>query len=128
MAIPYFKYSTTYCYFDNGVEVPYTIDYGRYQSVERTENGSIKVYDHSMGGTYKRTWVIAAVMDNSASSAHKFTDFISFLVTTVGFAKLPFSYYDTAGSNYTVRIVGKPQIRQIKYALWHVQVTIEEDY
>lgn len=127
MAAPYFKYSSTYIYFDNGMIVPYQVTPDRPQAVGRAEDGTLKVYDHSLAGSYKRTWKLKARMDNGAASNHKFSDFISFMETTIVHAKYQFSYYDKDGNSYTVRAL-QYLYRTIRSGLWEITVTIEEDY
>lgn len=127
MAAPYFKKDSTYVYFDNGMIVPYLITPDRPQAVGKAEDGTLKVYDHSLAGSYKRTWKLKARMNNSATSNRKFSDFWSFMETTVVHAKYQFSYYDKDGNNYTVRAL-KYSYRTICSGLWEIIITLEEDY
>lgn len=127
MAVPYFIYSATTVYFDNGMVIPYPISYSRNQSIGRAENKKIKVYDHGMGGTYKRSWNVKAEMDNSASSNHKFSDWIAFLTSTVIHAKYKFTFYDADGASATVRIIDNA-VRKLRCGVWEVSIELEEDY
>lgn len=127
MAIPYFVKSGDYVYFRNGMMVPYPLNYDRPQSIGRTEDGFIKVYDHSLGGTYKRTWRVKAIMDNGDSANYKFSDLLAFITSTIVHAKYQFSYYDKDGTVHTVRLMGWSN--RIKHSgIWEVTLILEEDY
>lgn len=130
MATAYFKKDSTHVYFDHGMLVPHVIMPDRSQSKGEAEDGKLKVYDHSLAGSYKRTWKFKAVMKNDADTDHKFSDFISFMETTVVHAKYQFSYYDNDGNNYTVRAIGSPpySYKTIRSDLWQVTIMLEEDY
>jgi len=127
MAIPYFLKTATYIYFDNGMIVSYPIDYEKPQSVGRAENLKLKVYDHSLEGTYKRTWRLKAIMDNNAVANHKFSDWLAFVTLTIVYAKYQFSYYDKGGTAYTVRLVDWSE-KIIDETNHEVNIVIEEDY
>lgn len=127
MAIPYFVKSGDYVYFRNGMMIPYPLNYEHPQSIGRAEDSSLKVYDHSLGGIYKRIWRVKAIMDNDDSANYRFSDLLAFITSTIVHAKYQFSYYDKAGSAHTVRLIGWSN--KIKdSSMWEVILILEEDY
>jgi len=127
MAVPYFKSGSTYVYFDYGMLVPYPVSPERPQSIGKAENGKLKVYDHSLAGTYKRTWKLKAIMDESLAANHKFSDLVAFINTTIVWAKTQFSYCDKNGTVYTVRFMD--WLYDIEdNSNFKVTIVIEEDY
>jgi hypothetical protein len=132
MAVPYFYVDATHkVYFNNGFLLPVEgPEYERRQSIGRTENGKIKVYDHAWSGTYKRHWKVKAYFDGSESSTYyRLSDLITFIITTVTFSKTKFTLYDSAGSSYTVRLMNTSVlVSTIEYGLYEVNMTLEEDY
>lgn len=127
MAIPYFKKDTTYVYFDKGMIVSYPIDYERPQSVGRAENLKIKCYDHGLAGASKRIWRLKVYMNESASSSHKFSDWLAFVTSTIIYAKYQFWYFDKDWTGTTVRLVEWSE-KIISKTEHEVNIVIEEDY
>lgn len=127
MAKPYFVSGSDYVYFDYGMLVPYPVAPERPQSIGKAENGKMKVYDHSLAGTYKRTWKLKAIMNDSLAPDHKFSDLVSFITSTVVYAKTMFSYYDKNGTNHYVRLLDW-SYNIINSKNYEVTMVVEEDY
>jgi len=127
MATPYFVKDADYVYFDYGPRAPYPTNYDHPQSVGRSEDQKLKVYDHSLGDTYKRTWRFKAMMNDNAASDHNFSDLVAFITATTVHAKYQFTYYDMDGNSHTVRLVGWSE-RERAPGLHEVTLILEEDY
>ena len=131
MAVPYFYVDATHkVYFTYGCILPVDLSYQRRQSIGRTKNGKLKVYDHAWAGTYKRIWKIKVFIDGAVTTTYyRLSDFLTFIHSTVVFAKTKFTFYDSAGSSYTVRLMLSSQpIKTAEYNLYEIDMLLEEDY
>lgn len=127
MATPYFWWVSAYVYFRHGVLTPCPVTPERPQSIGRAENQKLKVYDHSMAGSYKRKWKLKAFMTNTDSTNYKFSDLVTFIESTVVWAKKAFTFYDNAGNSYVVRLLNY-SYEAITTNEYDVTITLEEDY
>lgn len=127
MNTPYFAKDSDYFYFEHGPLLPVPVAYDRPQSVGRTEDGKIKVYDHSLAGTHKRTWTLKALVRDDADQDFAFSDLLDFITSTIVYTKYQFSYYDENGDSYTVRLLSWAE-KILKSGLHEVVLILEEDY
>jgi len=131
MAVPYFYVDDTHkVYFTCGFVVPVPKEYHRKQSIGRTENGKLKVYDQVWAGTYKRIWKIKVYFTiEEAATYYRLSDLLILIHNSAVFARNQFTFYDSAGNSHVVRYVSNslPTVTIVK-DLYEVNMELEEDY
>ena len=131
MAIPYFYLDSTHkVYFTCGFIIPVPKEYHRNQSVGRTQDGTLKVYDQIWKGTYKRIWKVKVYMtDDETTTYYRLSDLLTFIHSTVVFAKIKFTFYDSQGNSCLVRMMSKPLPVPTMFKGWYeIDMELEEDY
>lgn len=127
MATPYFWWVTAYVFFRHGILIPCPVIPYRPQSVGVAEDQRKKVYNHPMAGTYNRKWKLKVLMTNTDSANYNFSDLVTFIESTVVWAKKAFTFYDNAGNGYVVRLLNY-SYEQIEADKWDVTINLEEEY
>lgn len=119
---------TSVVYLEHGALVPFPIMHEPNESVNRAEDGRMKVYGHPLAGDKKRIWRIKCVIDNSGSSDYKWRDLEYFYWKVVEGAKRRCIFVDANSVQYLVRIIGfAPKAIGLNNR-HEVTMILEEDY
>jgi len=119
---------TSVVYLEHGALVPFPIMHEPGESVNRGEDGRVKVYSHPLAGDKKRIWRIKCIIDDSGSSGYKWRDLEYFYWKTVEGAKRRCVLVDANNVQYLVRIIGfMPKAIGLNNR-HEVTMILEEDY
>ena len=133
MAMPRLQYLGSVVVLENASVVPYPIEYQASQTLTRTSDGKIKVYNHPLSGDAKRKriWRVRTIMDNDRPFAQRWSDLEEFVCENVQYAKYQCTYVDAQDNSYTVRIIGfSPQVKagNATNRVMVVDLILEEDF
>lgn len=134
VTIPYLQYGDppdqVTVYLTLASVVPYPIQHGIRQSVGRSEDGKLKVYDHGLAGDRKRTWRVVCYMDNAGVDEYNWKDLEKFFWETVVGGKEQCTFRDSHNHTFTVRIIPDSFQQTVVTAKNYMKVNmlLEEDY
>lgn len=134
VTVPYLQYGEppdqVTVYLTIASIVPYPIQHGMKQSVGRSEDGKLKVYNHGLAGDRKRIWKVVCYMDNTGAEEYNWQDLEKFYWETVVGGKEQCTFRDSHNHIFTVRIVPDSFQQTVVAAknLMKVSMLLEEDY